>query len=178
VLADGERVEADVVLVCAGAWARKLGGLPRGVAPHVRPMRGQMFSVEMTRLASLSRVVRAPDAYLVPKSDGRLIVGATMEDVGFDDRLTAGGLFELLRGAWEAFPGVYDLPIVETWTGFRPMTLSREPVLGPSPQVDGLWFATGHGRNGILLAPLTADLVAEGVHTGAVPARIRGFGVR
>lgn len=160
----GQRVlHSEHVLVAAGAWSRQIGGLARRVLPHVRPVRGQMLSLDCTDQPLCTHVIRSPDAYLVPKSDGRLIIGATMEEMGFDSRLTAGGVFELLRGAWEAMPGVYDAPILDMWTGFRPMTLNNLPVLGPSTQVERLWFATGHGRNGILLAAVTAFEVAKWV---------------
>lgn len=148
----------DMIVVSAGAWTRKLG---LRSAPHVRPVRGQMLSVELGEPPLCRHVIRAPDAYLVPKSDGRLVIGATMEEVGFDPRLTAGGLMDLLVGAWEAVPAVYDQPIVETWTGFRPMTLDNEPVMERSDVYDNVTFATGHGRNGILLAPVTGQRVRD-----------------
>ncbi|MEM1348864.1 MAG: glycine oxidase ThiO, partial [Myxococcota bacterium] len=173
-----EILTADCVLVATGAWTRALGGLERRQKPHVRPVRGQMLALKMPDASFCTHVVRAPDAYLVPKSDGRMIVGATMEEMGFDTRLTAGGVFELLRGAWETMPGVYDMPIVETWTGFRPMTLSNTPVLGPSPHLDALWFATGHGRNGILLTPITGALMSEAILEGRVPEVLRPFQMR
>ncbi len=164
--AEGTLHSADHIVVATGAWTRELGGFAKGELPHVRPVRGQMISVlQDVERPLLEHVIRAPDAYLVPKSDGRIIIGATMEEMGFDDRLTAGGVFELLRGAWEAMPGIYDLPIERMWTGFRPITLSNEPVLGPSSTVDGVWFATGHGRNGILLTPITAKQMATTIHT-------------
>lgn len=175
ILEDGERVEADEVVVCTGAWTRRLQGVARGVLPHVRPVRGQMLALQMEPEVLCTRVIRAPDAYLVPKSDGRLIIGATMEERGFDARHTAGGLFELLRGAWEAMPGTYDLPLVNTWVGFRPITLHNEPVLGPSPEVQNLWLATGHGRNGILLTAVTALLMSEAIARGALPEALRPF---
>ena len=170
VVESGELVEGDCVLLATGAWTspKRLGqGLERGAIPSIRPVRGQMIALQMEARAPLcEHVVRAPDAYLVPKSDGRLIVGATMEERGFDDRMTAGGMFELLRGAWEAMPGVYDLFVAETWVGHRPMSLSNEPIMGPSPHIDGLWCATGHGRNGILLTPLTAYAMSQSILRG------------
>lgn len=161
VLQDGRALRARRVLLAAGAWTRSIQGITRRAMPHIRPIRGQMIALDMGAQPLCEHVVRAPDAYLVPKSDGRLLVGATMEEMGFDARPTAGGQFELLRGAWETMPGVYDMPILDTWVGFRPMSLNNLPVLGPSPHVQGLWFATGHGRNGILLAAITATQVAR-----------------
>ena len=170
-LTSGEIIEADRVVVATGAWTRKL--LPGKHTPHVRPVRGQMLAIGMDPTAPLcTHVIRAPDAYLAPKSDGRLIIGATMEERGFDPRSTAGGVFELLRGASETMPGIYELPLLDTWIGFRPMTLHNEPVMGPSPHIKDLWFATGHGRNGILLTPLTARCMARALITGHLPPEI------
>ncbi len=179
-LEDGARLRAPLVLVAAGAWTRALGlGLLPGTLPHIRPVRGQMLALQMDPDAPLCRhVVRAPDAYLVPKSDGRLIIGATSEEMGFDPRLTAGGLFELLRGAWEAMPGIYDLPVLETWTGFRPVSLTNTPILGPSPKLDGLWLACGQGRNGILLTAAIALEVSRAILTGRTPDSIAAFSPR
>jgi glycine oxidase len=175
-LQSGEELTADAVLAAAGAWTRKLGGVAKKHLPRIRPVRGQMLSLEMMEGAPLcDMVIRAPDAYIVPRSDGELVIGATMEEMGFDTRLTAGGVFELLRGAWETMPGVYDLSISELWTGFRPISLSNEPILGPSPDIENLWFATGHGRNGILLTPATALHMAEAMHTGVVPEALLRF---
>lgn len=158
-----EYLAADHVVLCAGAWTRKLKGVDKKLLPHIRPVRGQMLALE-TPEPLCTHVVRSPDAYLVPrKSDpvARLIIGATSEEMGFDPRMTAGGVFELLRGAWEAMPGVYDLPLIDMWTGFRPVALANEPVIGPSRDLKNLWFVTGHGRNGILLTPITAALFAD-----------------
>lgn len=157
----GERLEARVVVLAAGAWSRKIDGLGPD-RPQVRPVRGQMIALELGEPELCRHVLRAPDAYLVPRSNGELVIGATMEEMGWDDRLTAGGVFELLRGAWETLPGIYDAPIVGTWTGFRPMTLDNHPIIGWGEQ-DGLYVATGHGRNGILLTALTAERAAREV---------------
>ncbi len=147
-----------VYVLAAGAWNRRIAGQPVD-APHIRPSRGQMFSVDLGAPPICRHVLRAPDAYLVPRSDGRLVVGATMEEMGFDDRLTAGGIMDLLVGAWEALPAIYDRPLLDLWTGFRPMTLDNEPVLRRSDELENLVYATGHGRNGILLTPVTATRV-------------------
>jgi len=122
----------------------------------------------------IRHVVWAPKAYLVPRDDGRLIIGATTEERGFDQRLTAGGVLALLEGAWRAVPGIEDLPIDEMWVGFRPGSRDDAPVLGPSG-IDGLALATGHHRNGILLTPVTADAVSRHVLTGEVDPVIRPF---
>ena len=98
-----------------------------------------------------------------------------IEERGFDGRQRAGHVFELLRGAWETLPGIYDLPLLRTWTGFRPMSLHNEPVLGPSPEVEDLWFATGHGRNGVLLTAVTALELAPSLIRGELSAPLRPF---
>lgn len=176
---DGARCRAETVLVAAGAWVGDIDGIPEELRPRVRPLRGQMLAVDLGDPPLCGRPVRAPDpsredVYLVPKSDGRLLVGATCEERGFDPHLTAGGVFELLRGAYEAVPAIYDQDILEMWTGFRPATLDNNPILGPT-DIDGLWFAVGHGRDGILLAPITAELLAEALTTGRVSETLAHF---
>ncbi len=170
----GERVDCDTLVVAAGAWTRQLEGIPADVLPRVRPVRGQMLAVDLGDPALCRHVIRAPDAYLVPKSDGRLIVGATSEEMGFDPELTAGGVFELLRGAWETLPGIYDQHLLDMWTGFRPVSLDNLPVIGPTG-VDGLWLATGHGRNGILLTPVTATCLADAIMAGEIGDTLQDF---
>lgn len=172
--ASGDTVACAKVLVAAGAWTRALQGLPPGVLPHIRPVRGQMLSVALGTPALCRHVIRAPDAYLVPKASGRLIIGGTMEERGFDDQPTAGGIFELLRAAWETLPGIYDQHLLQTWVGFRPVSLNNLPLLGPT-KVDGLWLAAGHGRNGILLTPITATAVSQAILSGTPPDILRGF---
>jgi glycine oxidase len=135
-----------------------------------------MLAVQMPAAPVVRGVIRAPEAYLVPRSDGRLVVGATSEEQGFDEAMTAGGLFELLRGAYEALPILYELPVTETWVGFRPGSLDNAPILGWTG-VEGLVMATGHYRNGILLTPVTADEVARSVWEGVNSPWIEGFGV-
>lgn len=170
-----ERIPAERVLACAGAWTREaMGGLPASAVPPVRPVKGQLLALEMSPLLRLERVIRTRRVYLVPKGDGRLVIGATSEERGFDDRLTAGGMLDLLRDAWEVVPGIYDLPVLESWSGFRPAARDNAPVLGPTP-VEGLFVATGHYRNGVLLAPITARAIADLVLGGEPDERIRPF---
>jgi glycine oxidase len=163
--------EADVIVLAAGCWSGEVEGLPESVRPPVRPVKGQMLALQMEQGVVLQKVIRAPrakyptDVYLVPKKDGRLVIGATSEEMGFDTRLTAGGLFELLRSAWEAVPGVYDLPVLETWAGLRPASRDNAPILGETA-IENLITATGHYRNGILLAPVTAREIASLILTG------------
>jgi glycine oxidase len=134
-----------------------------------------MLALRMDPAAPLLwHVVWAPNAYLVPRRDGRLLIGATVEERGFDDSVTAGGLLGLLDGAWRAVPAIEELPVDEMWAGFRPGSRDDAPILGPS-RVDGLILATGHHRNGILLTPITADAIRDLVVTGAMPEVARGF---
>jgi glycine oxidase len=174
----GDRhLPADVVVACAGAWSRDLPGLPDGLRLPVRPLKGQMIALRMTPTAPLLRhVVWAPKAYLVPRRDGRLLIGATVEERGFDAALTAGGIYGLLDGAWRALPAIEELPIDEMWVGFRPGSRDDAPIIGPVA-IDGLILATGHHRNGILLTPITADAICSLILTGQLPAAARGFGL-
>lgn len=167
-------VEADRVVLAAGAWSGRLDGLP---PVPVRPVKGQMLCVRMDdRLPLLRHVVWTPGTYLIPRLDGRLLIGATTEERGFDDRLTAGGQFALLEGAWRALPGIAELPIEESWAGFRPGSRDDAPILGAS-EVEGLILATGHHRNGILLTPVTADSIARLILTGEADPVIQPFGI-
>jgi glycine oxidase len=134
-----------------------------------------MAAVKMPAEAPLLRhVVWIPDGYLVPRLDGRLIIGGTVEEMGFDATLTAGGIMEVLRNAWEALPGIYDLPLIETWSGFRPTSRDDAPILGASA-LPGLVMATGHHRQGVLLAPATAEAVSAYVLKGALPEVAQPF---
>jgi glycine oxidase len=177
VVVRGELRPADQVVVAAGAWSGVEALVPEAARPPVRPMKGQMLAVQMDPAAPILRhVVWTPRVYLVPREDGRLIVGGTVEERGFDEAITAGGLFSLLEGAWRALPAIEDLPVEETWVGFRPGSPDDAPILGFTA-VDGLVVATGHHRNGILLTPVTADAISECVLTGVVPEPIRNFGI-
>jgi glycine oxidase len=160
-LADGERIAAAQVVLAAGAWSGDIGGLPAHARVPVRPVKGQILRLrDPAGPGLLERTVRFEGGYLVPRGDGHYVLGATVEERGFDERPTAGGVYELLRAARELVPGVLELQIEELSVGFRPSTPDNTPVIGPGA-VDGLVWATGHHRNGILLAPLTAELVAE-----------------
>jgi glycine oxidase len=172
-----DRFSADTIVLAAGAWSPEIAGLPLAARPPVRPVKGQMLALRMDPAAPLLRhVVWSPRAYLVPRDDGRLIIGGTVEERGFDGALTAGGVFALLEGAWRVLPGIEDLPIDEMWVGFRPGSRDDAPILGPSP-VEGLVMATGHHRNGILLTPVTADAISRFVRRGEVEAAIGPFSV-
>ncbi len=177
VLDDGTSVPADIVVLAAGAWSRGIGGLPPDRRPPVRPIKGQMLALRMDPSAPLlSHVLWAPGVYLVPRRDGRLIVGATVEEKGFDETITAGGLLTLLEAAWRAIPAVEELPVDEIWVGHRPGSRDDAPILGPGP-LAGLFYATGHHRNGILLAPVTADAMARLILDEVVEPAIKPFGL-
>jgi glycine oxidase len=174
---DGSTALADVVVLAAGAWSRRIEGLPPDRRPPVRPVKGQMLALRMDPAAPLlSHVLWAPGAYLVPRRDGRLIVGATVEEKGFDDTVTAGGVMALLDAAWRAVPAIEELPIEDIWVGHRPGSRDDAPILGPGP-LAGLFYATGHHRNGILLTPVTADAMARLILDDAVEPAIRPFGL-
>jgi glycine oxidase len=177
VLEDGTSVAADIVVLAAGAWSRKIDGLPPDRRPPVRPIKGQMLALRMDPADPLlTHVLWAPGAYLVPRRDGRLIVGATVEEKGFDTTVTAGGLLALLEAAWRAIPAVEELPVDEIWVGHRPGSRDDAPILGAGP-LDGLFYATGHHRNGILLAPVTADAMARLILDEVVEPAIKPFGL-
>ena len=162
------RRESQAVVVAAGAWSALVPGSGPGAA-SVRPARGQIAQLEMRPLP-LSRVIFTERGYLVPRRDGRLLVGSTLEFVGFEKRVTAGGVHSLLDLAIEAVPRLADAALTSTWCGFRPHTPDGLPLLGPC-SVEGLFFASGHHRNGILLAPVTAEVVSAAVlkRSGPVP---------
>jgi len=153
VLDDGTELGAGAVLVAAGAWSGNLEGLPSPLP--VRPVRGQILALLPEELPS-GRIVESSRVYLVPRVDGRLVVGATQEEVGFKPGLTADGVRGLLAGATELVPALASASLQELWFGFRPGTPDGHPILGPDAHVEGLFLATGHFRNGILLAPVTA----------------------
>ena len=167
---------ADVVVLAAGAWSRGIGGIPRSHLPPVRPIKGQMLALRMDLGTPLLRhVMWLPrGGYLVPRRDGRLVVGGTVEERGFDDSMTAGGLLTLIEGAWRAVPTIEELPVVETWVGFRPGSRDDAPMLGSSG-IDRLIMATGHHRNGILLTPVTAGSTSAYVLTGRLPECAQPF---
>jgi glycine oxidase len=177
-LDDGEEIAAEAVIMAAGPWSRNFDGLPDAVRPPVRPLKGQMIALQMPPDAPLvEHVIWGPRIiYMVPRNDGRLVIGTTVEEMGFDTQLTAGGMLHLLRYAYEIIPGIYDLPLVESWVGLRPTSRDDAPILGPT-EMDGLVMATGHHRNGILLAPVTADFVSRYLLTGEIAPEIVPFGL-
>lgn len=177
-LSDGERLRSEAVVIAAGVWSGGLLGLPSEALVPVRPVKGQIMRLRDPSGAGLmTRALRLPASYLVPRGDGRYVLGATVEERGFDTSVTAGALFELLRDALELVPGLSELVIDELLAGTRPGTPDNAPVIGAGA-VPGLYWATGHYRHGILLAPITAELVAEAVLGGRVPSLGEPFSPR
>jgi glycine oxidase len=167
---------AGTVVLAAGCWSGGLGGVAAEALPPVRPVKGQLLYLRGPADEPLcSRNVRGLEAYVVPRSDGRVVVGATVEEQGFDTRVTAGAVHDLLRAALELLPDVAELELLETVAGLRPGSPDNAPMLGPAGP-EGLVVATGHYRNGILLTPVTADAIAELLATGRVPELIAPFG--
>ncbi len=152
---------AGAVINAAGAWAARVAGLPKECVPPVFPIKGQMLALAVPA-ALIRRAVWVPGAYLVPRDDGRLLIGATVEECGFDVRVTAAGIRALLDAALSAVPALNDFALTETWAGLRPASADRKPFIGPTP-LERYYLATGHFRNGILLAPATATLIADAV---------------
>jgi glycine oxidase len=165
-LDDGTTLAADTVVLAAGAWSGQLAPVP------VRPVKGQTVRLRLAGPHRLAHVVRATvrgtPVYVVPRSDGRLVVGASSEEAGFDLTTRAGAVYELLRDAQSVLPELGEAELEELCTGLRPGSNDNGPLLGPSG-VDGLVLATGHYRNGILLAPVTADAIAAYVTDGRLP---------
>jgi glycine oxidase len=166
-----ERHEATQVVLAAGAWSFRGIALPLA-DPGLRPVKGQLVRLRGPRL--LSHVVRTPRAYLVPRADGELLVGATVEEAGFDGRATAGAVMDLLRSAWEIVPAIDELELAETSVGFRAALDDHRPRIGAT-EIDGLFLSIGHYRNGVLLAPATAAYLADALLEGGAPAALAPF---
>jgi glycine oxidase len=178
--AEGTGLRAGQVVLAAGSLSGRLAGVPQALLPPVRPVKGQVLRLTVPRRYApfLSRTVRAVvrggHVYLVPRENGELVVGATSEELGWDTTVTAGGVYELLRDAHELVPGITELPLTETRAGLRPGSPDNAPLLGPSG-LDGLLLATGHYRNGVLLTPVTGDVLAEVLAGGQLPEEARPF---
>jgi len=169
--ADGE-LEAEAVVLAAGAWSASLADGPR-----VRPVKGQILELRARdgTPEPVGRIVRTPRCYLVPRGDGRVVLGATVEEQGFDTTVTAGGVHRLLEAAWEVVPEVGELELVAARAGLRPGSPDNAPVIGPG-EADGLFWATGHHRNGVLLTPITAAAVVAMLVGEDPPVATEGFG--
>jgi glycine oxidase len=170
---NGEHAASEVVLA-AGCWSKQIDGIPAGVRPPVRPVKGQIVTLRMNDELEFGHVIRAPDVYLLPKDDGRLLVGGTQEEMGFDTTPTAGSVLGLLERGWEAVPFIYDLAIESIEVGLRPGSRDHEPIIGAAP-LERLYYATGHHRSGILLAPITAYGLSELIVRGRSPDVLEPF---
>jgi glycine oxidase len=169
---------AGAVVVACGAWSARVPveGAARTEAfgPPVEPVRGQMLCFAAAPPV-VRHVVYSPRGYLVPRRDGRLLAGSTTERAGFEKAVTAAGLHAITAHALELAPAVGALPLVDAWSGLRPRGAGEWPVVGAAAEVPNLYFATAHYRNGILLAPLTADLLAEQIVTHNTPRALAPF---
>jgi len=178
-LAGGEVLPARTVVLAAGCWSGQLGGLPTEVVPPVRPVKGQILRLRTPDGAPfLGRIVRGVVAgtfvYVVPREDGEVVVGGTVEEQGFDTTVRAGAVYELLRDAGAIVPAISELELVECHAGLRPGSPDNAPLLGRTT-LDGLVLATGHFRNGVLLTPVTADAIASLLVTGEIAEEIAPF---
>ncbi|WTD02267.1 glycine oxidase ThiO [Streptomyces albidoflavus] len=185
-LPDGTLVEGGQTVLTAGSRSGLLAGLPDEVAVPVRPVKGQVVRLAVPEAyrrgaAFLGRTVRAvvrgSHVYLVPRENGELVIGATTEELGWDTTVTAGGVYELLRDAHDLVPGLTELPFTEVRAGLRPGSPDNAPLLGPTA-LPGLHLATGHHRNGVLLTPVTGDVLADVLTTGELPGYADAFTAR
>lgn len=152
-------LSSRTVVIAGGAWSSTISGLRE---LNIEPVRGQMVCLDSgSRI--FRHVIYSPRGYVVPRASGRLLAGSTTEHVAFDKRVTAGGIHSIVTRALEISPAIYALPLVDCWAGLRPRAPDNLPVLGPVFKIEGLFYATGHYRNGILLAPITAELIAEAI---------------
>jgi glycine oxidase len=175
VVAGGEEIAAGWVVLAAGCFSGEVRGEAHAFAAWAptRPVRGQMVALRPSG-RGLQCVLRSKRGYLVPRRDGRIVAGSTLEDAGFEKRVTAAGVREILNAAIEICPALACAELLETWSGLRPGTPDDLPIIGPT-DVEGLLIATGHYRNGILLAPITARLVREWITSGHAALDVRAF---
>jgi glycine oxidase len=172
---DGEKLEADLVVLAAGAWSGLVSGAEVDPA-RIKPVRGQMVELQL-RAPLFTRLLKSASGYVVPRADGAVLVGSTMEMVGFDKNVTAEGLSKLLAAALQLVPELAQASLTSTWAGLRPWTDDQLPFLGEGPK-PGLLLATGHFRNGILLAPITARLMGQLVRREKPAVDLRAFRYR
>ena len=174
-LDDGRGIAAPTVVLAAGCWSALVEGLPEEAIPPVRPVKGQTLRLMGPRAPEIvSRMVRGADVYIVPREDGRVLVGATMEERGFDTTATAGGVYQLLRDARELVPDIAELELSAVGVGLRPGTPDNAPLIGEST-LPGLLVATGHYRNGIVQTPITGVAIAALLTGAAPPAEVAPF---
>ena len=177
-VAGGGVLGTRAVVLAAGCWSGQVEGVPVEAQAPVRPVKGQTLRLRLPGRPRLSRVVRAAvkgnPVYLVPRADGEIVVGASVEERGFDQQPRAGAVYELLRDAQSVLPELGEATLVEVSTGLRPGSPDNAPIIGPTP-VEGLVHATGHYRNGVLLSPVTADAVATLLADGVLPEELAPF---
>ena len=171
---DGEFLACERVAVAAGCWTSEIDGIPESIRSAVRPVKGQLLYLRGREAQLVTRNVRSPDIYIVPRGDGRIVVGATVEEMGWDVTVTAEAVYTLLRDAFEVLPAIDGLELLECVAGLRPGSRDNAPIIGAT-EIDGLVIATGHFRNGILLTPVTSDCIAELIATGRTSDVIRDF---
>lgn len=171
---DGQILGAGAIVLAMGAWTPLLEGVPEGLLP-IRPVKGQLLHLTpLDDPTPMQRNLRGADVYMVPRADGRLVVGATVEERGFDTTVTAGAVYTLLRDAYELVPSVIEMELSATISALRPGTPDNAPLIGPA-DLPGLFIATGHFRNGILLTPVTAEAAVGWLVDGDVDERIAPF---
>ncbi|MFL1432545.1 MULTISPECIES: glycine oxidase ThiO [unclassified Nocardiopsis] len=179
VLDGGREVPADQVVIAAGCWSDRID-LPEPVVPPLRPVKGQLLRTRVPAgepplvERTVRGLVRGFPVYLVPRADGEIVIGATQEELGYDTSLTVGGLWQVLRDARELVPGVTELEVTEACVGLRPGSPDNEPLLGPT-RVPGLHLAGGHFRHGVLLTPVTGEVMARALTTGTLPEYAERF---
>jgi glycine oxidase len=173
VITEHSTVPAEDVVLAAGAWSPRIGGLPRSLP--IEPARGQLVATAWPAAVRPVILVHG-HAYLLPRS-AEAILGSTMEWVGFDGRTTALGVAEIRDAAQRLCPAIGPLTTRRAWAGLRPMTPDGRPILGADPDIAGLWYATGHGRNGILLAAITGEILGDLLATGRTDVDISQFAV-
>jgi glycine oxidase len=175
VVASGERITAKHVVVAAGCFSSLIAPDTDWFAPYAptHPVRGQILILRAPSV-DLRKVVRSERRYLVPRPDGSILAGSTLENAGFDKHLTPAGVRRIAEGAMELVPELANAEIIETWAGLRPGTPDNLPILGPT-DIEGLLMATGHYRSGILLAPVTAKVVREWISKGQVALEVKAF---
>ena len=170
-----ETIKTKEIIVCSGAWTSKIKNIEINEVP-IRPVKGQIICLKMPENVSLLKyILWRENVYLVPKNNSYLIIGATVEEMGYDKSLTAGGIYNLLKIAREVLPAIEDLSIVESLSGLRPTSRDDAPIIGPSKKIKGLIYATGHHRNGILLAPLTSSIIKNYYLKGRIENDFNNF---
>jgi glycine oxidase len=173
-LSDGGRLACGRVVVAAGCWSSAIEGVPDPIRSAVRPVKGQLLYLSSPAGQLIARNVRSPDVYIVPRGDERIVVGATVEEMGWDVTVTAEAVYTLLRDAFAVVPALGEFELLECAVGLRPGSRDNAPIIGPT-EVEGMLIATGHFRNGILLTPVTSDCIAELITSGRTPGVIRDF---